>query len=342
MENEIQKNRNYINADSINSTGKSVVVAILDTGCAKHAYLNNKVIDGINTTNDKKPKTDYMRDDIGHGTQVAGVVAQIAPEAKLMILRHKSTSMLAFTKEALEFAINWRGKNGETVRIINISQSWGNSPTSNALVREATNKGILVVTAAGNEGDDNPSTNEICFPAYLPETVAVGAYDHNQNKVWSSSNSNDRIDLIAPGRRIVTTSLMSDDWNSQKGWMIASGTSIATPFVSGAAALIISKFEKESGRRLALDEIKYELFKRTVDMEYDRRLQGHGMLDLSIDSDNFGLPKHVQMWHEDLKRLPTVSREFVDKKIKEGYTLNIPNYHERQKIIDDLLKRWGG
>lgn len=338
MENEIQKNRNYINADSFDSNGNGVVVAILDTGCAAHPYLNNKIIGGINTTNDGKSTTDYMRDTIGHGTQVAGVIAQIAPEAKLMILKYKGDSMLAFTNEALEFALNWCGPNGETIRVVNISQSWGNSPTADELVREAVKKGILVIAAAGNEGDDNPVTDEVCYPAYLPEAIAVGAYDHNQNKIWSNSNSNDRIDLIAPGRRIVTTSLMSDDWNGQKGWMVASGTSIATPFVSGAAALIISKFEKELGRRLTLDEITYELFKRTVDMEYDRRLQGHGMLDLSIDSNNFGLPKHVQMWHEGLKRLPTVGREFIDEKIKEGYTLDIPNHHERQQMIDDLLR----
>ena len=50
------------------------------------------------------------------------------------------------------------------VRVINISQSWGNHQTANELVREATSKGILVVAANGNEGDGNPNTNEVIYP----------------------------------------------------------------------------------------------------------------------------------------------------------------------------------
>ena len=159
----------------------------------------------------------------------------------------------------------------------------------------------------------------------------MGYYDHNQNRVGEGSNSNDRVDIIAPGRRIVTTSLQDDDWQGVRGWTIATGSSIAAPFTSGAAALIISKFEKQLGRRLTISEIKYELFKRTNDMKYDRRLQGQGYIDLSIDSDNFGLPKYVQMWHPVKKVLSTVSKGIVDKRLKDGWVLEVPNFHERQK-----------
>lgn len=341
MEKEIRKNRDYINADFMQSSGNGVVVAILDTGCTDHPYLRDNVIGGINTTNDKRGKDNYMRDDIGHGTQVAGVIAQVAPSARLMILKFKSTSMLSFGAEALEYAINWRGYNGDKVRIINISQSWGNSPTQNALVKEATDKGILVVAAAGNEGDGFAHTSEICYPAYLPETVSVGAWDHNQNKLWASSNSNKRVDIIAPGRRIVVPSLSGDDLGGKQGWTVASGTSIATPFVSAAAALIISKFEAKLGRRLTVTEIKYELFKRTIDKQYDRRSQGRGYIDLSVDWDNFGLPKYVQMWHPERKRLTTFTKSIVPQKLASGWTLNVPNHYELQKIINDQFGREG-
>lgn len=60
------------------------------------------------------------------------------------------------------------------------------------------------------------------------------------------------------------------------------------------------------------------------------------MLDLSIDPDNFGLPEYVQMWHPEKKKLSTISRKIVDRKIKKGWTLDIPNFYERQKMIDEL------
>mgnify|MGYP000046834621 FL=1 len=337
IENEITKNRSLINADAMNSDGEGVVVAVLDTGCIRHPFLSNKIIDGINSTNDGKLKTDYMRDSIGHGTQMAGIIAQIAPKAKLLILKFKSNSMLAFPIEALEFAINWKGKNGETVRIINISQNWGNSPTANKLVKEAISKGIIVVAAAGNEGDGDPFTDEICYPAFLEEVISVGSYDQTLNKIASNSNSNNRVDLVAPSRRLVTTSLMTDDYMDTKGWTVASGTSTATAVVSGALALIISKFEKQLNRRLTVEEIEYELLKRTRDIGYDRRLQGCGLLDLSIDADNFGLPEYVYMWHPEKKRLATVNRDYIEQYIKDGWSLDVPNYYERQQMIDELL-----
>ena len=102
MEQEIIKNRKYINVDYFNADGSGVVVAVLDTGCAKHSYLNNKIIAGINSTNDNKGKDNYMRDGVGHGTQISGVIAQIAPEAKQLILKFKSTSMLSFPNEACD------------------------------------------------------------------------------------------------------------------------------------------------------------------------------------------------------------------------------------------------
>ena len=108
---------------------------------------------------------------------------------------------------------------------------------------------LLPVVAAGwkRRGMDPQILVKYVIPAYLEEKlVAVGAWDHNQNNLWTSSNSNDRVDIIAPGRRIITTSLQSDTWNDKRGWMIASGTSIATPFISGAAALIISKSLKRN------------------------------------------------------------------------------------------------
>jgi major intracellular serine protease len=225
------------------TTGENVVVAVLDTGIDyEHPDLAHKVVDGISLVPGEKT---YM-DGHGHGTHVAGIIAAqgsllgVAPGAKLLAVRvldNHGQGSYGNIARGIEWAIKWRGSQGERVNIINMSLG-GPIPNSSLHKRilEAINEGITVVCAAGNEGDGTSSEREISYPAYYSETIAVGAVDL-QTRIANFSNSNDRIDVVAPGVDTYST-------YPGKRYVKLSGTSMATPHIAGSAALIYSRYFK--------------------------------------------------------------------------------------------------
>jgi len=211
--------------------GEGVTVGVIDSGIADdHPDLEGNIADAVDFTGSGDP-CDYN----GHGTHVSGTIAAdnqgkgivgVAPNAKILSLKALSSegygSML-WTMNALRYAID------KEVDVINMSLGGPHLPRLHKLVKEATNKGITVVAASGNEGDGLIFTPEISFPGYYPESVQVGAIDFNGRLAYFS-NTNENVDVLAPGVNILSTYP-----NGQYARL--DGTSMATPHISGLIAL---------------------------------------------------------------------------------------------------------
>jgi hypothetical protein len=229
---------------------------------------------------------DYQ-DDNGHGTHVAGVIAAngailgAAPDAKLLavkVLDHSGRGTFGNVAKGISWARKWRGANGEKVNIINLSLG---GPLSHASlhneIKKALEGGIVVICAAGNAGDGDNITDEISYPAFYPECVSVGAVDNNtQSANFSSSNSN--INIAAPGVDTYSTYLNNT-------YAKLSGTSVASPHISGAAALICSHFFKRFGRYPLPQYVRELLDFMAIDLGnigFDH-LTGYGFFSFNID-----------------------------------------------------------
>lgn len=251
-------------------TGAEVKIAVIDTGVdLTHPELQNildtnageipgneidddgnGLIDDVNGWDFIKNSPD-VSDPVSHGTHVAGIISAshssgdimgMAPDAKIIpltFLDDKGQGTLGLAIAAIDYAI-LRGAN-----IINAS--WGGDGCSLTLedsINDLEQKNILFVTAAGNEGK-NLDTDPI-FPAgyLLPAQITVGASTINDFTAAFSNISRTLVALVAPGKDIVSTIPTKqdpdfpDDPTRTVNTESKSGTSMSTPFISGAAALI--------------------------------------------------------------------------------------------------------
>jgi len=251
--------------------GEGVVVAVLDTGCdTEHFELKDRIIGGRNFTDEYS--RNYYEDGHGHGTHVAGIIAAerngigiagVAPKAKLLIckvLNDNGGGLWPWIVEAIDYCCNWQGPNGERVNIINMSLG---GPEYDKDVHEAIKRAIehhiLVVCAAGNEGDGKIDTEQVSYPAMLPEVVSVGAVDIDRNIAYFS-NTNDEVDVAAPGVAVYST-------RAGGGYLHMTGTSMATPAASGFAALLVSKHRALFKGFFPTENLLYTMLKmNTVDI----------------------------------------------------------------------------
>ncbi|EOP29562.1 MULTISPECIES: S8 family peptidase [Bacillus] len=290
---EIPKGVQLINAPAAwekGEKGKDIVVAVLDTGCQiDHVDLKDRIIEGKNFTADNNSDPNNYSDMNGHGTHVAGTIAAtennqgvlgVAPQSKLLIVKvlggPNGSGAYEWIIDGINYAVNWRGPNGEKVRVISMSLSGPNDvPELHQAVKNAVNNEILVVCAAGNSGDNNHTTDEKSYPGAYQEVVEVGAVDLNK-KIAPFSESNKNVDLVGPGVEIYST-------YKNGTYAKLSGTSMATPHISGGAALIIKHCESknEFDRTLSEDEIYAQLIKRTAALDDSKQSVGNGLLDLA-------------------------------------------------------------
>lgn len=172
--------------------------------------------------------TGAPHDESGHGTHVAGIVHQVAPQAKVLSLKFIDVNGRGNTFNAIraiDYAIQQR------VQVINAS--WGGNSYSNLLdqaVQRAVRAGITFVAAAGNEGRN--VDGRLSYPANLDNVISVGSSD-SFDHLSSFSNYGNRVTLIAPGEDILST-VMGGSWDT------LSGTSMAAPQVAGAVGLLKS------------------------------------------------------------------------------------------------------
>lgn len=212
--------------------GEGIKVAVLDTGCdLYHPDLRANLEEGKNILDPHLPPYD----DHGHGTHVCGIIAAVrnnfgivgaAPGAKIYpvkVLDRRGKGSFADVIRGLQWCLE------QDIRVINLS--FGSNTGSKALheaIRQVVRKGAVVVAAAGNDG----TSHSVDYPAAYPEVIAVGATDERDGLAPFSSQGKE-IKLVAPGTNILSTKSGGSFWR-------LSGTSMAAPHVSGAAALLWS------------------------------------------------------------------------------------------------------
>ncbi|MDP3698981.1 MAG: S8 family peptidase [Nanoarchaeota archaeon] len=224
-----------IDADLANGTGTGVTVCVVDTGIDKtHPDLQANIVGGKNFVA-KGLVVDSAKwdDDNGHGTHVAGTIAAVdntigvvgvAPSASLLaakVLNRQGSGYLSDVIAGIDYCV----QSGAKV----VSMSLGSNSDVQALhnaVDAAYANGVLLVAAAGNDYG-----GAVSYPAAYDSVVAVSATDSNNN-LASFSNVGPQVELAAPGVSILST-------YKDGGYATLSGTSMATPHVSGVAALAI-------------------------------------------------------------------------------------------------------
>jgi len=230
-----------INLPSTITSKSEVRVAVLDTGVdGTHEFLSKNLIDSYDFS-----KTGNS-DNHGHGTHVAGIVKSIFPSVKLISLKYYNPRFSG--KESLDATLAGLRKAVElNVDIINYS---GGGPESSveelAILKDAEKKGILVVCAAGNEGSNIDDKRNAFYPAAygLSNIIVVSGHDENMKLVDSSNYGKSLVDIAAPGKRIKSALPLN-----RSGFL--TGTSQATAFVTGVAALL-----KSNDSNLSAKEIK--------------------------------------------------------------------------------------
>lgn len=220
------------------SQGAGTVVAIVDTGIdPNHPDLAPHLLPGYNAISDTTNVADlgnstdddgdgFVDEMTGHGTHVAGIVTLVAPAVSILpvkVLNSDGNSDDFTVALGVYYAID------QQVDVINLSLGSTYHPQlMEDAVAEAYASGIVVVAAGGNVNDD-----KIESPARIDQAIGVAATNANDQKA-SFSNYDSRVDLSAPGVAISST-LPGTQYGS---W---SGTSMATPFVSGGAALLLAR-----------------------------------------------------------------------------------------------------
>ena len=252
-------------------TGQGVIVAIIDTGIdASHPDLAGAVIDeACFTANRGCPNgasqqfgEGSARDDNGHGTHVAGVIAGrgktapegLAPNTRIVAVKIAAADGSTST-QAMIAALRWLAKSHPEVQVINMSLGTtatysgvcdSASPITSALRQAgdaARSQGAVIVAAAGNEGQ----TDRMSAPACVTGFLSVGAVHAEKGSISANgctdlktaadrvacfSNSSSSLDILAPGAGIVSADLGGGKTNR-------SGTSQAAAVVSGAVALLL-------------------------------------------------------------------------------------------------------
>ncbi|MHA1399585.1 MAG: S8 family serine peptidase [Candidatus Heimdallarchaeaceae archaeon] len=226
-----------------NVAGTGVKVCILDTGIDyTHPDLDGVYAGGYDfINNDNDPK-----DDNGHGTHCAGIVAAedngqgvigVAPKASIYsgkVLDAQGSGSISTIVAGIDWAID------NNMDIISMSLGASSGDTSlEAAIDRAYNAGIVVVAASGNDGQ-----RAISYPAKYANAITVGAIDSNNN-LASFSNYGPEQEVVAPGVNIYSTmptysvTLTSWWYGYSQNYDQMSGTSTATPMVAGVCALIL-------------------------------------------------------------------------------------------------------
>lgn len=280
-------------------TGKGVTVAVLDTGIAPHPDFGQRILCFQDMLHGRK----NCYDDSGHGTHVCGIVggsgyassgryAGIAGECSLVVCKVLDENGDGSIEDMLAgLAFLYENRKRYAIRILNISIGLNHleDETGREALMDAITKlwdsGILVVAAAGNRG---PAPMSISPIGSIRKVITVGCNDggyfgarkdlcENYSGRGPAENIWKKPDLVAPGTDIISCNYK---WKqSRHGWKNAytkkSGTSMATPIVSGALALYLQKYPSADNKTA-----REKLVHTATDLKEAWSKQGWGMLNI--------------------------------------------------------------
>lgn len=259
-------------------TGRNIRIAVLDTGVFMHRDIRANLLGFMDFVNGRRA----YYDDNGHGTHVSGiicghgVVKGIAPEAKIIALKVLDKKGGGETKCVLE-ALEWILENHRrlAIRILNFSVGFlpgaGDREQQQIIdkLEQLWDEGVTVVTAAGNNG---PREGSITVPGISRKVITVGACDDENPGRYMPKNYSGRgptgccivkPEILAPGTNIVSLD------NRGQHYIRKSGTSMATPVVSGALALALQK-----NSSLRPEQLKIKLYESAEESEEHRTAWG--------------------------------------------------------------------
>lgn len=289
-----QWNLKQVNAErtwAIQKGASTVAVAVLDTGVAFEDYTDprtgqvfrkapdwgdTRFLPGYDFFNDDA----HPNDDRNHGTHVASTIAEGTNNAlglaglafgcaimPVKVLGSNGVGTFFALADGIDYAINFSENGIRPVKVINLSlSSSGFNQTVKSAIDRAVAAGVLVVAASGNNG-----TSSVNFPADQPNVVGVGALNAAKQKAWYS-NSGPELDFVAPGgdcdrdddgdgtadcvyQQTLRSSSAQAGRYDDFGYFGFQGTSMATPHVSAAAALLFSQgFTDVASVRAALEQ----------------------------------------------------------------------------------------
>lgn len=272
--------------------GEGVGVAVMDTGIAEHVDFKHRIAGFRDYISYREKKYD----DNGHGTHVAGIIggsglrsngqyAGIAPACHFLAIKVLDRRGNGNT-ESVVGGIRWLVEHQEEyrIRIINISVGMVLSARSEERIQllkavdYAWDSGIVVVTAAGNNG---PAKGSVTIPGISRKVITVGCFDDSKEELsgqglkpeYSGQGPTEccivKPELVEPGTNIISCG------NGGAPYTKKSGTSMAAPIISGAIALLLCKYP-----RFTPKDVKLRLYERALDLGLPRQKQGWGMVDM--------------------------------------------------------------
>lgn len=277
-------------------TGKGVGVAVLDTGISSHPDFDDRILVVKDMRGDKKFKYDIN----GHGTHVAGIIggngslsggvySGIAPACNLIMIRVLDEKGDGEIDTVIQ-GIRWVRQNRKkyNIRVVNISVGTlphvGNREEEKLLkeVEILWDDGMVVVAAAGNYG---PTWGSITTPGVSKKIITVGTSNDNEalegpgrlRKNYSGRGPTRECvvkpDLLAPGSKVMSCNGRYE--RTGRAYTLKSGTSMSAPVVSGAIALLLSKYPSMSNV-----EVKLRLGQTCRNLGLDKNRQGWGLLNM--------------------------------------------------------------
>ena len=270
--------------------GQGITVAIVDSGIAYHEDFGGRATSRFVAAVDMVNGMNIFYDDLGHGTHVAGIIGGngsiyrgIAPCCRYVsvkVLDRRGAGKLDNVISGLRWIEDNAGR--YDIRIVNISvgspkdKSYDENSRLVGCVDRLWDMGLVVLVAAGNNG---PARGSVGAPGISRKVITVGSLENevnnNGNSVSDYSGRGPTLscikkpDIVAPGSNIISCN------NRGKRYTGKSGTSMSTPIVSGAVALLLSKNPQMTNR-----EVKIRLKNRAVDMGLPHERQGWGMISI--------------------------------------------------------------